>query len=67
MTNFFYDKQIKRYLTQIVSVFSHFEVEFGHDTDGNTIYRRVPVKYSTNDKMTASILRNNSEISPDSP
>lgn len=61
MTNFFYDKQIKRYLTQIVSVFSHFEVEFGHDTDGNTIYRRVPVKYSTNDKMTASILRNNSE------
>ena len=61
MTNFFYDKQIKRYLTQIVSVFSFFEVEFGYDDDGNVIYKRVPVKYATNDKMTASILRNNSE------
>lgn len=61
MTNFFYDKQIKRYLTQIVSVFSYFEVEFGKDNDDNVVYRRVPVKYATNDKMTASILRNNSE------
>ena len=29
MTNFFYDKQIRRYISQIVSVFSYFEVEFG--------------------------------------
>ena len=61
MTNFFYDKQIKRYLTQIVSVFSFFEVEYGKDDSGNVIYKRVPVRYATNDKMTASILRNNSE------
>jgi len=61
MTTFFYDQQIKRFLSQIISVFSYFEVEFGNDDSGNPVYRRVPVKYATNDKMTASILKNNSE------
>lgn len=61
MTTFFYDKQIKRFITQIIGVFSHFEVEFGKDDSGNVVYRRVPAKYATNDKMTASILKNNSE------
>jgi len=61
MTNFFYDKQIRRYISQIVSIFSYFEVEFGEDNDGNTVYRRVPVKYATSEKMTSSILKNNSE------
>jgi len=61
MTNFFYDKQIRRYISQIVSVFSYFEVEFGDDSDGNPVYRRVPVKYATSEKMTSSILMNNSE------
>ena len=61
MTTFFYDKKIKRFLSQIISVFSYFEVEFGDDNSGNPVYRRVPVKYATNDKMTASILKNNSE------
>ena len=61
MSNFFYDKQIRRFISQIVSVFSHFEVEFGTDDAGNVIYRRVPARYATSDKMTASILKNNSE------
>jgi hypothetical protein len=61
MSNFFYDKQIRRFIAQVVSVFSHFEVEYGTDNSGNVIYQRVPVKYATSDKMTASILKNNSE------
>lgn len=61
MSAFFYDKQIRRFISQIISVFSHFEVEYGTDNSGNVIYRRVPVKYATSDKMTASILKNNSE------
>ena len=61
MTNFFYDRQIRRYISQIVSVFSYFEVEFGNDDSGNPVYRRVPAKYATSDKMTAAILKNNSE------
>lgn len=61
MANFFYDKQIKRFLGQIISVFSYFDVEYGEDDSGNTVYRRVPVKYATNEKMSASIIRNNSE------
>jgi hypothetical protein len=63
MNNFFYDRQIRRFLSQIISIFSFFEVEFGKDDSGNVVYRRVPVKYATNDKMTASILKNNSENS----
>jgi hypothetical protein len=63
MTTFYYDKQIKRFLSQIVSVFSYFEVEFGKDDNGDVVYRRVPIKYATSDKMTASILKNNSENS----
>ncbi len=61
MSNFFYDKQIRRFIAQIISVFSHFEVEYGTDDSGNVIYQRVPVKYATSDKMTASIIKNNSE------
>ena len=61
MAQFYYDKQIRRFITQIVTVFSYFEVEFGEDSSNNPIYRRVPVTYATGDKMVASILRNNSE------
>lgn len=61
MTTFFYDRQIRRYLSQIVSVLSFFEVEFGKDNNGDIVYRRVPVSYATTDKMSASIIKNNSE------
>ena len=59
--NYFYDKQIRRYLTQIVSVFSNFHVIWDQDSDGNPVYRRVPVKYAITDDMVAAILKNNSE------
>lgn len=61
MSKFFYNKQIRRFITQIISVFSHFEVEYGFDGDGNVIYHRVPVKYSTFERMSANIIKNNSE------
>ena len=61
MTRFYYDEQIRRFLAQIISVFSFFEVEYGRDNAGNVVYRRVPVKYATTDKMVANIIKNNSE------
>lgn len=61
MVMFFYDQQIRRFLNQIIAVFSNFHVEFGTDNDGNTIYHRVPVRYATLERMSASILKENSE------
>ena len=57
--DYWYDEQIKRYLIQIIRIFSHFKVrEFTKD---GTSYNRVPCRYGDASRMVASILRNNSE------
>ena len=53
---FFYDGQIRRYLTQTIRVLSNFTVKYG---DGTLI--RVPVMYGDPDRQAASIVRQNSE------
>jgi hypothetical protein len=53
---FFYDGQIRRYLTQTIRVFSNFVVKYG---DGTLV--RVPVLYGDADRQVASILRQNTE------
>jgi len=53
---FFYDGQIRRYITQVVRVFSNFVVRYG---DGSL--HRIPVMYGDADRQVASIIRNNSE------
>ena len=57
--DFFYDEQIKRYLLQIIRVFSHFQVR--EYSNGVAQYNRVPVQYGDSSRMVSSILRNNSE------
>jgi len=57
--SYFYDEQLKRYLLQIVRVFSHFQVR--EYSDGVAQYNRVPVQYGDSSRMVANILRNNSE------
>ncbi len=52
----FYDGQIRRYLTQIIRVFSNFVVKYGDGT-----LHRIPVMYGDPDRQVASIIRNNSE------
>ena len=61
MAQFFYDKQIRRFLTQFVRVFSEFYVEYGKDQDGNTTLYRVPVRYADTNRQVASVINNNSE------
>lgn len=57
--DWWYDAQIKRYLVQLIRVFSHFEVrEF---TENGESYNRIPVKYADSSRMVQHILRNNSE------
>ncbi len=53
---FFYDGQIRRYLTQTIRVLSNFTVRYG---DGTLV--RVPVMYGDQDRQAASIIRQNSE------
>ena len=53
---FFYDGQIRRYLTQTIRVLSNFVVRYG---DGSL--HQVPVLYGDADRQVASIIRQNSE------
>lgn len=53
---FFYDSQIRRYITQTIRVFSNFVVKY---SDGSL--HRVPVLYGDADRQVASIMRQNSE------
>lgn len=53
---FFYDGQIRKYITQIVRIMSGFSVQ-----DGNGNLKSVPVTYGDLTRQVASILRDNSE------
>ena len=52
----FYDGQVRRYITQTIRALSNFVVKYG---DGTLV--RVPVVYGDADRQVASILRQNSE------
>lgn len=58
---FFYDSQIRRFLTQFIRMMSNFQVEFGKDRNGVVTLQRVPVIYGDMSRQAAMILRNNSE------
>ena len=53
---YFYDGQIRRYLLQVIRVFSNFVVKYGDGT-----LAQIPVMYGDADRQAASILRQNSE------
>jgi len=52
----FYDAQIRRYVTQMVRLFSNFSVK-----DGDGILKQVPVMYGDLTRQVANIIRDNSE------
>ncbi len=60
-TNYFYDGQIRRFISQFIRMVSNFYVEFGADANGVTSLQRVPVMYGDPSRQAAQILRNNSE------
>ena len=57
---FFYDGQMRRYLAQFIRLMSHFYVETGKDSAGNSALIQVPVKYGDITRQVASIIRKNS-------
>lgn len=60
-TQFHYDGQIRRFLSQFMRMMSNFQVEFGKDRNGNAVLQRVPVYYGDASRQASMILRNNSE------
>ena len=60
-SNFFYDGQIRRFVSQFIRMVSNFYVEFGADSNGVIRYQRVPVMYGDASRQAAQIIRNNSE------
>jgi hypothetical protein len=60
-SNYFYDGQVRRYISQFMRMVSDFYVSFGADRNGNIAYQRVPVNYGDQSRQAATILRNNSE------
>ena len=62
MGQYFYDKQIRRFLNQFIRIFDEMYVEFGKDTTGNPILKRVPVRYADTNRVVSSILKNNSDV-----
>lgn len=59
--DFFYDKQIRRFMNQFVRIFSYIYVQYGNDTNGNTVLYRVPCRYADTNRQVSAILRQNSE------
>lgn len=56
MSDYFYDGQVRRYLTQFMRVMSNFGYK---DAKGQIV--KVPVRYGDMNRQVASILRKNSE------
>ena len=61
MAQYFYDKQIRRYIQQFIRLFSGFNVQMGKNDEGLPIYQQVPVRYGDINRMAAHITRENSE------
>ena len=59
--NFFYDGQIRRFISQFIRMISEFQVEFGKDRSGYTTLQRVPVFYGDSSRQVAYILKGGSE------
>jgi len=59
--DFFYDGQVRRFITQFMRMISNIQVEFGRDRNNVIALQRVPVYYGDSSRQVAAILKNNSE------
>ena len=62
-TQFHYDAQIRRFLLQFTRMFSHYQVEYGKDGNGNPTYLTVPIRYGDASRQVQHIIQNNSQSS----
>ena len=58
---YFYDKQVRRYIQQFIRLFSGFSVQMGESDEKLPVMQKVPVRYGDINRMAAHITRENSE------
>lgn len=58
---YFYDKQVRRYIQQFIRLFSGFSVQMGESEEKLPVMQKVPVRYGDINRMAAHITRENSE------
>jgi len=61
MAQYFYDRQVRRYIQQFIRLFGGFDVQMGVNDQKMPIYQTVPVRYGDTNRMAAHITRENSE------
>jgi len=60
MADFYYDKQIRRFIIQFARIFSDWYVTKGSDPNGNPVLVRIPIKYGDSSRQVETIIANNS-------
>lgn len=64
ITGYYYDAQLKRYLTQFMSIFAGLTVRTGKREDGEIREIEVPVVYGSKDRVAAAIMTGNTQNKP---
>jgi len=59
--DYFYHGQFRAYIVQVQRALSGFQTQFGTNADGTPKLRVVPITWAPQDRLVASILKNNSE------
>lgn len=62
--HFYYDRQVKKYLLQFMTVFAGMQVRVGKKGDTPERLIPVPVHYGSRDRVTAAIFTNNTQNKP---
>lgn len=61
---YYFNNQIARYIIQFMNIFSGLTVVTGKREDGKPKVLQVPIQYGSKDRVTASILSNNTQNTP---
>jgi hypothetical protein len=59
--NYYYNKQLKKYIVGFANIFAGLQVVGGLDGAGNLIRMDVPVRYGSSDRVTAALAAGNTQ------
>jgi hypothetical protein len=62
--NYYYNEQIEKYIVQFMSIFTGMSIHTGIGATGEISSIRVPVHYGSKDRVTSSILSDNTQNKP---
>lgn len=59
--DFFYDRQIERYLLQFIRIFSDIKIQLDEDENGVKVQKKVPIIYGDMSRMVGHIMKDNNQ------